>query len=145
MKSVLIIAGAVVALSSVAAMAGQNSDQLPDQGAKDRAFFAQRPNDNSRQCFNGQFIAGVNRAGDKTLYIQSPQGQIYQMRLAEGCDGLNAAEKISFRAHGSDVICPGDSAELVVRTATAAKHCQVTRVQRLTSGDVEALATAARR
>lgn len=150
MKAVLLI-GAMSAMALIAVPASADNQAAPPQAnvfdwrAQAEAF----PNGGSppniaKQCFNGKSIAGVNRSGAQTLYVQSQQGGIYQMRLTNDCEGLNGAEKLSVRANGVDLVCPGDNAELVARIASASKHCRVTDVRRLTAKEVSTLASAAR-
>jgi hypothetical protein len=143
MKPALFVASAMLALSSAPAMA--DNGQVFDHAAQLRAYSNETPRDSARQCFNGAVITGVNRTGDQTLYVQTSRGGIYQVRLAEGCAALNVATKINLRSGGSDVVCPGDSAEMLARTATGPQSCHVSSVRRLTSGEVSALSTAARR
>lgn len=157
MKAVLLLgAVAAVALISVPAVAdNQNQGDQGQQGVQygpayeaprrsELAVDDGRPPNLHRQCFNGKSIAGVNRSGAQTVYLQSQQGGIYQMRLTGACDGLNNAEKLTVRANGSDLICSGDSAELIARISTTAKRCHVTGVRRLTTQEVSVLASAAR-
>uniref|UniRef100_B0T813 Uncharacterized protein n=1 Tax=Caulobacter sp. (strain K31) TaxID=366602 RepID=B0T813_CAUSK len=142
MKPVLFAAIAAAALSTAPAFA--DNGQVFDHAAQLRAYSNVTPRDDAKQCFNGKFISGVNRSGDKTLYVQSTQG-IYRLRLTDDCSALNAAEAITVRANGSDLVCPGDGAEAIARTAAGAKHCRVANVHRLTSGEVTTLAAASRR
>ncbi|WP_421739849.1 DUF6491 family protein [Caulobacter sp.] len=143
MKPALFIGAALMAFSSVPAMA--DNGQVFDEQAQLRAYSSTIPADGARRCFNGKFITGANRAGGKTLYVQSTQRMIYRVRLAEGCDALQSAEKVSLRANGGDVVCSGDAAEMIAQTAAGPKRCRVSDVRRLTSGEVTALATAPRR
>lgn len=142
MKSASIIACAAVVLGAAPALA--DNGQVFDYAAQQRAYSSVLPRDNARQCFNGAFIAGANRSGDKTVYVQSTQG-IYRLRLASDCDGLNAAEKINIRSSGSDLVCPGETADVVAKTAAGPQHCRVAEVRRLSAGEIEALSTASRR
>lgn len=162
MKAIMLIgAVAVAVLIAVPAVAdNQNQSNPGDQGQQGAQYspayqnqapqyFDMAPHgwpsqNAAKQCFNGKGIAGVNRSGARTLYLQSNQGGIYQMRLTGDCDGLNNAEKLTVRANGSDVICPGDNAELIARISTTAKHCRVADVRRLTAKEVSVLASAAR-
>ncbi|KRA66229.1 hypothetical protein ASD79_02810 [Caulobacter sp. Root655] len=143
MKPALFVIGVAMALSSAPAMA--DNGQVFDFASQLRAYSSSLPRDDAKQCFNGKFIAGANRSGEKTLYIQAAQGGIYRLQLADGCAALNSAEKVSVRANGSDVVCLGERAEMVAQTATGAKRCQVADVRRLTSGERSALSTATRR
>jgi hypothetical protein len=151
MKAVFAIAVAAALVSMPAAADNQNQSNSSNQSSQ----FSERHDPQvdgganggwsrnlARQCFNGKSIAGVNRSGAQTVYIQAHQGSIYQMRLVNDCEGLNGAEKLSVRASGSDLVCPGDNAELVARIAAASKHCRVTGVRRLTAKEVSALASA---
>lgn len=158
MKAVLLIAAAA-ALISVPAAADQNQSNPGDQGQQatqygpvyeNRGRQSESPYDTGmlrgapKQCFNGKGLAGVNRSGAHTVYIQSQQGGIYQMRLTGDCAGLNNAEALRVRANGSDLVCAGDNAELIARISTTAKRCHVTDVRRLTAQEVSVLASAAR-
>lgn len=107
--------------------------------------FDLRPDEQFRQCFNGQVLTGVNRAGDDTVYAQSRTGRVYRMSLAAGCPALAAAEKLSVRARGGDVVCAGDRAEFVVKTSTGIKRCDIAAVSALGRKDVLALASTPRR
>jgi hypothetical protein len=144
MKPVLIVVGAALALSSAPVMAQEG--QRFDYAAQAHAYSNDRPSDGFMRCFDGRYIAGASRSGDKTLYVQATQGGIYRLRMATGCDGLNDAQKIRVRAHdGSDVICSGDSAEMIARTAAGAQRCPIADVRRLNRSEVSALATAPKR
>ena len=143
MKPMLFLAAATTALSAVPALA-QNG-QVFDHAAQAAAYSNTLPRDNAKQCFNGQFIAGVNRSGADTLYVQSPQGAIYRLRMTAGCSALDAAQKVTVRSGGSDLVCPGDAAQTVAWTPTGAQQCAVADVHRLTSREAAALSTSARR
>lgn len=143
MKPALFVAIAAAALSTAPAFA--DNGQVFDHAAQLRAYSNVTPRDNAKQCFNGKFISGVNRSGDRTLYVQSPQGGIYRLQLTEDCAALNDAEKLTVRADGSDMVCPGGGAEAIARTAAGARHCRVADVHRLTAREATALTVSARR
>jgi|GEM_PF-1447196 len=142
MKAVFAVAGVVLALGSVSAMADEG--QRFDWAAQTARYTNDRTSPQvAKQCFNGQMIAAANRAGANTLYVQSADGgAIYQMRLAGDCSGLNAAQKVSLRSDGSDVVCPGDRAELTARTAAGSQLCRVADVRRVTASEGAALSKA---
>jgi hypothetical protein len=143
MKSTLFAIGAVLALGVAPAVAQQA--QVFDHAAQLQAYSTDLPRDSAKRCFDGRFIAGVNRSGDKTVFVQGTNGGIYRLQMAEGCDALNAAQKLSVRTSGSDLVCTGDSAEVIAQTSAGARHCAITDVQRLTSKEVSSLSTATRR
>lgn len=101
--------------------------------------FSPAPN----QCFNGRNVVGANRFGPKTVVVQTGRGAIYKLQLADGCEALNAAEKIAVRGQGYSV-CSGSEAVLISHTSTGAKRCQVKDVRRLTTTEMAPLAATAR-
>jgi hypothetical protein len=143
MKSALFFATGVLALAAAPALA--DNGQVFDVNAHAQAYGSSYPSKAARQCFNGKFIAGANRAGDKTLYVQAATGAVYRLELSGGCAALDAADKLTMRANGADAICAGATAEMVARTPAGAKRCSVSEVRPVTSGELSALATGARR
>lgn len=139
----LFLAVAATALSTVPALA--DNGQVFDHAAQLRAYSNTLPRDNAKQCFNGQFISGVNRSGSDTLYVQAPQGAIYRLKVAGDCSALDAAQKLTVRANGSDLVCPGDAAETVAWTPAGSQRCAINDVHRLTAREAAALSTASRR
>lgn len=141
MKALFAVAGLALALGSVSALVSTSA--MADEGQRFdwAAQTARYTNDRTspqvaKQCFNGSMIAGANRAGGNTLFVQSAEGgAIYQMRLAGDCSGLNAARKIALRSDGSDVICPGDRAELTASTSAGSQLCRVADVRRVTASE----------
>ena len=143
MKSALFFATAVLALGAAPALA--DNGQVFDVNAHAQAYGSSYPAKASRQCFNGKFIAGANRAGEKTLYVQAATGAVYRLELSGGCAALDAAEKLTLRANGADAICAGATAEMVAQTPAGAKRCSVSEVRPVTSGERTALASGAQR
>lgn len=143
MKPLLFAAVAAATLSAVPALA--DNGQRFDYAAQAAAYSNTTPRDNARQCFNGQFISGVNRSGADTLYVQANKGAIYRLRLAGDCSALDAARKLTVRSNGSDIVCPGEAAQTVAWTPTGSRRCEVDDVHRLTAREATALSTAVRR
>ena len=142
MKAFFAVAGVALALVSASAFADEG--QRFDWAAQQARYTNDRGSPQAaKQCFNGQMIAGATRAGANTLDVQlGERGAIYQMRLTGDCSGLSAAQKISLRADGSDVVCPGDRAELLARTAAGSQLCRVADVRRVTAREGAALSRA---
>jgi hypothetical protein len=149
MKSALFAIGAVLVLGATPATALQTgAPELPqrfDEHAQAAAYSNYMPGDHAKLCLDGRYITGVNRSGDKTVYVQGIKGGIYRLKMAEGCDALNAADKISLRSGGNDLVCSGDSAKMIAKTPAGVRHCTITDVQRLTPKEVSSLSTATRR
>ena len=142
MKSVLFFATAAVALCAVPALA--EDGQRFDAQAQSRAYPAGELLQN-RQCFNGRDVSGANRVGANTLYIQTPRGGVYDLKLAGACGALDAAQKISVRANGGDAICVREAAEVVVQTNAGPMRCAVSDVRALSVSERTTLAQASRR
>ncbi|MET3665222.1 DUF6491 family protein [Caulobacter sp. 1776] len=148
MKTALFAIGAVLALGAAPVMAqqAQQQPQVFDDVAQANAYSNARPGDRTLRCFDGRYVAAANRSGDRTLYVQNAKGGIYRLQMANDCDGLNAAQKISVRTNdGSNLVCAGDAAEMIAKTAAGARRCPISDVQRLSPRDVSALSTAPRR
>lgn len=143
MKSALIFATGVLALTAGPALA--DNGQVFDANAHAQAYGSGYPSKSARQCFNGKFIAGANRAGEKTVYVQAATGAVYRLELSSGCAALDAAQKLTVRAYGADAICAGATAEMVAQTPAGAKRCNVSEVRPVSSGELTALAPGARR
>ena len=145
MKALDLIGATALLMVSAPAMA--DNGQRFDFAAQRAAYANDGPEPNAgRQCFSGKRIAGANTANTatgRTLYVQPAHGGIYRMRLAQDCAALAGAQHISLRSDGSDVICPGDSAQLIARTSAGASQCRVVDVRRVTSSEAAELSSSA--
>ncbi|WP_184716396.1 DUF6491 family protein [Caulobacter sp.] len=133
---------AALALMSLPAAAQNNPapPQVFDFNAQLQAYPSGSPETaTAARCFSGKTIAGVNRSGPQTLYIQSANSGVYTMKLTGDCGALAQAERLSMNANGSEMICPGEGAQLIVSTSAGDKQCRVTGVKRLTSGELAKL------
>jgi hypothetical protein len=136
MKPVLFLAAA--ALLSVTTAAAADNGQRFDEGAQLRAY-GPGPWRPEAQCFRGKSIAGVTRAGERTVYVQSRAGAIYRLELAGDCAALDAATKVTLRGDGGLAVCPGTAADLLAQTPAGPKQCRVAEVRRMGPSDLAAL------
>ncbi|MBU1374522.1 MAG: hypothetical protein KKE02_01615 [Alphaproteobacteria bacterium] len=143
MKPALFLATAALTLTTVPALA--DNGQRFDAKAQMQAYSSADPIAPGKQCFNGRQITGVNRAGDKTIYVQARQGAIYALRLRASCAPLNAAETLTLRANGGDTICPGSAVELIAQTAAGPQRCAASDVRALTFREINRLSVTAQR
>lgn len=140
MKALFLIGATALMMVSAPAMA--DNGQRFDFAAQRAAYANDGPEPNAgRQCFSGKRITGANTANGRMLYVQPARGGVYRMRLTQDCAALNGAQRISLRSDGSDVICPGDSAQLIARTSAGASQCRVVDVRRVTSSEAAALSS----
>lgn len=105
---------------------------------RDSPFNAADPRRDVGQCFNGKLITGANRSGARTVYVQEARGAIFRLKLADDCQALAAAQKLTVRSDG-DLVCGGVRATMRVQTPAGFKSCRVAHVRRLTAGEVKAL------
>jgi hypothetical protein len=152
MKSALSIAAALVALVAAPMALGADAPAPAPEPTPTPAYGPFHPGGQyrvessiRRQCFNGELIAGASRAGERTVYVQTPHSRIYELQLAETCTALDAAEKLSLRTHGNRAVCVGARAQLVVDTPAGPRRCNVAKVHGLTSDKLAALAAAPQR
>jgi len=148
----LLLLAAAVAMAGAPALAQTSPPPAADSGTPsnflsfaDAPFRGPERFQDSRQCFNGRRIAGVNRSGERILFVQTPKGAIFRLQLADRCEGLNAAEKIDVRARGGGLVCAERPALVVSKTPAGVQRCRVDDVRRLTATEVAALAASARR
>lgn len=141
MKILYPMAAAAILLTATSALA--DNGQRFDFAAQNAAYANGRGDSSeARQCFNGKSIAGANTAA-RTLYVQPAHGGVYRMRLTADCAGLEDARSLSLRSDAGDTICPGESARLMVRTASKNSQCRVADVRKVTAREAAALSTAA--
>jgi hypothetical protein len=148
LRIVLATALAVVATAAGAqpgAMSDNNGARAPNLYAQP-FFVPDRPIDrHDKQCFNGKFLSGANRIGDKVMLLQSARSDVFRVELKQPCPAIEAARKLRVRSEGSDKVCVGGRAEIVAMTPAGTKRCSVDEVRALTDREVAALSTAPRR
>lgn len=156
MKSTLFIFAAAVALASPA-LAQQASRDPGNTGAipanpysnyREPTFgrtFMRDPSADDIQCFNGKFLSGANRIGDKVLLLQSKNSNVFRATLNEPCPALDAAKKLRVRSEGSYRVCNAGRAVLTATTATGTKSCLIRQVRVLNDREIASLSTSRRR
>ncbi len=95
----------------------------------------------TKQCFNGRYVTAANRAGDRTLYVQTRTAAVYTVDFVAPCAELDRAKKLRLRALGSDQVCPGEPAEVVIRASEGTSRCRAASVRRTTPTEIAALSS----
>jgi hypothetical protein len=96
-----------------------------------------------RHCIAGGAVLSANRGGARTVYVQSKQGRILRLNLAEACDALESAQQVSLRAGGLEV-CAGGPAVMKVNTAAGVRYCAIKEVINPTKAEIGKLASVRR-
>lgn len=86
----------------------------------------------ARQCFSASSISGFSDAGPDRALVRIGFQETWELTLSPGCPDVNWAMRIGIVSRGSQRICTGRPAELVVPSATGAgQRCLVSNVRRL--------------
>ena len=97
--------------------------------------------DGSRDCFFSSRISGFKDDGQDRVLVRIGFQEAYELTLAPGCPPANFATSIGIVARGgSERICPGRPAELLVPRAsgTGAQRCLVSDVRKLSAAELAA-------
>lgn len=106
--------------------------------------FMRDPQADDVQCFNGKFLSGANRIGDKVLLLQSRNSSVFRATLTERCPAIDAAEKLRVRSEGTYRVCNAGRAVVIATTPAGTKSCAVSQVRALNDREVAALSAAKR-
>lgn len=139
----------IIAALAAAATAASAQPPTPDHSgapAPVQIFVPDRPIDHhDQQCFNGKFLSGANRIGDKVVLLQSVRSDVFRVALKQPCPAIEAARKLRVRSEGSDKVCDGGRAEIVATTPAGVQRCSIDEVRALTDREVATLSAAPRR
>jgi hypothetical protein len=138
----------IAALAATATVASAQPRMPGNSGppATAQIFVPDRPIDHhDQQCFNGKFLSGANRIGDKVVLLQSARSDVFRVELKQPCPAIEAARRLRVRSEGSDKVCDGGRAEIVATTSAGVQRCSVDEVRALTDREVATLSAAPRR
>jgi hypothetical protein len=142
MKPALFLATALLMAAAGPTMA--DNGQVLDLNAHQHAYPGPERLD-QKQCFNGKFIAGISRNGERTVYVQAATGGIYRLEMKDSCDALKAATKVTAKVYGNDIVCANAGARIIAHTPAGETSCKVAQVSHLSPRDVAELSASNRR
>ena len=91
-------------------------------------------------CFRPNNISSFTDVDRTTVNIKIGPGQYYQLKIWPSCPNIDWSLAIGIRHRGSDWICSGADAELVVPTpGIGPQYCPVSSIRRMTPEEVSAL------
>jgi hypothetical protein len=94
-----------------------------------------RPSD----CFNAGTVNGFTPEGDHAVVVRVSRNRQYRLELAGYCPEVDWSLSIALRSRGgSNWVCAGGDAEILVPSTTGPQSCLVTDVRRLTPEEIEA-------
>lgn len=89
--------------------------------------------DSERQCFWANQVSGFSDAGPKRALLRIGNKETWELTLSPGCPDVNWAMSIGIRSRGSERICSGSDAELLVPNASGSgtQRCFLRSVRKL--------------
>jgi hypothetical protein len=91
-----------------------------------------------RQCFYAADVSGFTPAGDGTVYVRAVK-DVYAFKLFGPCPDINWTLRLGLVSRGSDFICSGLDAELIVPSQIGRQRCPVQDIHKLSPAEVAAL------
>ena len=92
------------------------------------------------QCFWASAVTGFSDAGPDRALVNIGSRATWELSLTPGCPDVDWAMRIGIVSRGSERICPGAPAELLVPTAgeRGLQRCLVRQVRKLSPEEAEA-------
>ena len=119
-------AAALATLGLAAACAESDAPASASQGA-------------DRQCFHAGQVNGFSAVDDDTVHVHVGANDVYELELFGPCQDVDWSERIGIRATGgSDWICRGIDAELIVPGPIGPDQCQVSSLRKLSDDEIRA-------
>ena len=89
-------------------------------------------------CFNAGTVNGFTPEGDRAVVVRVSRNRQYRLELAGYCPEVDWSLRIALRSRGgSNWVCAGGDAEILVPSTTGPQNCLVTDVRRLTPEEIE--------
>jgi hypothetical protein len=98
----------------------------------------------NRQCFHARNVQNFRPQGDRIVNVRVAVNQVFQFELMGSCPNLNFSQRLGLRTRGSQWICSGLDADLIVPSTIGPSRCPVNNIRRLTPEEVAALPRGAR-
>jgi len=95
---------------------------------------------NAESCFFASQVGGFSDGGPDRALLRIGFREGYELTLAPGCPPVDYATQIGVVSRGSDRICAGRPAELVVPRASGsgAQRCLVSNIRKLSDQEMAA-------
>ena len=92
------------------------------------------------ECFWASQVTGFSHSGRDVALVHISRRETWELSLAPGCPDVDWAMKIGIVSRGSQRICSGRDAELIVPSASerSADRCLVRSVRKLSPAEADA-------
>lgn len=93
-----------------------------------------------RSCFWASQVSGFTTAGPDRALVGIGGREVWELTLSPGCNDVDWAMRIGIRSRGTDRICSGADAELLVPSASGSstQRCLVRGVRKLSAEEAAA-------
>ncbi len=92
-------------------------------------------------CFYSSQVTGFTNGGPDRVYANLSRRATYELALSPGCSQIDWALDIAVRARGTQRICSGYDAELIVPRASGGspQRCLIRTIRRLSDAERDAV------
>ena len=92
------------------------------------------------QCFYASQVTGFSDNGPGRALLNIGARETWELELSPGCSNVNWAMKIGIVSRGSERICPGRPAELIIPSASGqlSQRCLVRNIRKLSPAETAA-------
>ncbi len=92
------------------------------------------------QCFYASQVSGFSDNGPGRALMNVGARDTWELELSPGCSNVNWAMKIGIVSRGSERICPGRPAELIIPSASGqlSQRCLVRNIRKLSPAETAA-------
>jgi len=92
-------------------------------------------------CFYSSQVTGFTNGGTDRVYVNISGRTTYELALSPGCSQIDWVLDLAVRARGTQRICSGRDAELIVPRASGggAQRCLIRTVRRLSDAERDAV------
>lgn len=120
-------------MMAMTVLLASGSSALPPVDGADRPV---RPD-----CFYSSQVTGFTNGGPDRVYANISRRATYELALSPGCSQIDWALDIAVRARGTQRICSGYDAELIVPRASGSgsQRCLIRTIRRLSDAERDAV------
>ena len=123
------------ALAGLAALSGCTAE--PDRGVETSG--------GARECFLASQVDGFHALDRDHVQVFMGANRVFELGLDGTCTDIDWSQRIAIRSRGSDWVCRGLDADLIVPSPIGTQRCLVTSVRRLSPEEARAARQSRRR
>lgn len=101
------------------------------------AFNASASDKPKRDCFRSSDVDGYTVVNDRTIDVTVGPKRVYRLTLFSRSNDLDFGESIGIEARGSQLICSGLDATIIVPSTIGPRRYPVVEVRRLSVDEIE--------